>query len=229
MNIQSCKEFASIEMSAEERVLLDRYTRTPRVLGEMAFEFTRDQGYLHQYFRLREPGASGLSADQEETYDRASHILIGRRGNQVLAGCRLTISTPRKLVRLPMEEGGANLWETLDHVGLEYRKYAELSAIALDSAEMEDAYMQPLLRHVCRKLAVYNVDYLLGRIALSSTATYRRNFWAMGLQMNLDYHAPLPALPNEEVRSYLMLIDVSCLGDAATLRGAAQLETALDS
>ncbi len=198
----------------EEQVMATRYMRAPKLWRETVYEFTRDAGYLHQYYLLRKntyPLALGLGSAgvAEDKFDKLSHILIGRRGNQVVAGCRLTMSSPRKTVQLPMEDEGVALTEMLGDLSIAHKKYAELSGLVSSSFDMQDQYIQPLLRNVCRKLAAYNVEYLVGRVALSKAHVYRRNFNALGVKMTLNANMALPVGNDEEVKSYLMVVKLA--------------------
>ena len=83
-----------------------RYLRAPRAAGRV-FEFTRDPAYLHQYYLLRARLSNGIATfsqifAQADEADKRSHILVARRGNQVIAGVRLTVSGPRQPQPLPM-------------------------------------------------------------------------------------------------------------------------------
>jgi hypothetical protein len=99
---------------------------------------TNDREQITQYVELRRrvylKEYPWLSADfgfADET-DNLSRIVIAAQGNVVAGGARLTISTPGRPRRLPLEETGFDLksCELLKELGLDREPYGEISRMA---------------------------------------------------------------------------------------------------
>lgn len=70
----------------------------------------------------------------EDEVDRVSHIVLAVRDNLVGGGARLTIATPGRPRRMPLEEGGVILRDCdfLAYLNLSARPYGEISRMAVD-------------------------------------------------------------------------------------------------
>jgi hypothetical protein len=86
----------------------------------------RRRVYLKEYTWL--PADFGFA---DET-DILSKIVIATHGGCVVGGARLTISTPQRPRRLPLEEKGFDLRScgALKHLGLDRKPYGEISRMA---------------------------------------------------------------------------------------------------
>ncbi|MBV8847110.1 MAG: hypothetical protein JO307_30240 [Bryobacterales bacterium] len=102
-------------------------TKNPTVLAEY-FEL-RGRVYRRHYPSLTEDFGRAEAADDQ------SLILVGYE-DRVVAGGRITISTPAKPQPMPMEEAGFRLAAALEGVGRSFRldeqPYAEFSRVAVD-------------------------------------------------------------------------------------------------
>src|SRR4051794_21513116 len=84
-----------------EEALARRYSKKRYLLDNLTFEFTRDKGLLHQYYRIRANeynAVLGLTnyPDMETEHDRKGHVMVARIGNFCVGGARINITTPRK-------------------------------------------------------------------------------------------------------------------------------------
>ena len=181
-----------------EDYLAGRYTRKPRrVSKELVYEFTRDPGYLHQYYLLREKmyirtwGLKNFEAPEDE-YDRQSHIIIARRGNHVVGGGRLTVAGPRKETLLPLEDEDFRLKDLFPEMGLEYCKYAELSRMAVEPEFHGGECTKALFEHMYRKLSALKVAYWFALAPSPSARMYRRMFNSLGLDLTIWRETEVP-------------------------------------
>lgn len=173
----------------DEQLVAERYLRPSRN-KELVFEFTRDPGYLHQYYLLRakaQVSVWGAQAPEnvEDEMDRQSHILIARRGNQVMAGGRMTISSPRRPMLLPLEQNGPNLVQTFPQLNLENRKYAEISRVAVEVEFQNEDSLPTIFQHFYRKIVATRVEYLFGLASAGVTNSYQRFAVAAGLNLTI--------------------------------------------
>lgn len=200
-------------VSEQEQVLTERYLRAPREKQPVAYEFTRDMGYLHQYYALRERMRLSVWRPRkneavEDVFDKAGNILIARAGNFVVAGCRLTFSSPRKEMLLPVESKGFSLKQALKNLNLEYRKYAELSDLVMEPAYQTEKCMKEIFRRVSRKLIANKVDYLMSVGSLADTRLYRSFLGKMGINLTVRADVELPTDYENGTKSYLMILAV---------------------
>jgi hypothetical protein len=181
-------QFAEIS-SEEERQVAERYLR-PYKSKELVFEFTRDVGYLHQYYMLRDRErfniwGKSLPAVQEDEMDRQSHILITRRDNQVMAGGRLTISSPRRPLLLPMEQGDFRLQQAFPELNLEHHKYAEVSCVVIEDEFLNEDSLRTVFQHLYRKIVATRVEFVFGLATVSITKDYQKIAQSAGLDLHI--------------------------------------------
>jgi hypothetical protein len=117
-----------------ERYLAERAERTLKRKSqskELVYEFTRDEGLLHQYYLLRSQmlqRALGVMVEPiRDEYDDYSQILVVRKGRQVVAGARMVVCSPRTNRPLAIEVDGFRVRDALPHLNLENEKYCEFS------------------------------------------------------------------------------------------------------
>lgn len=155
-----------------------RYLRALRAVG-CVFEFTRDPAYLHQYYLLRARLSNGIASfsqifAQADEVDKRSHILIARRGNQVIAGVRLTISSPRQPQPLPMESHGVEMASLVQHFEMDEKKIAEVSAWGIETEFLTEEMHASLFYHLNRKMAALGVVRYFGLTNQNSVQQYRQ-------------------------------------------------------
>ena len=102
-----------------ESSLARKALRSARLKAPVRFEFTHDSGLVHQYCTMRENmfiSVWGLKhfSGVKDRFDDVSQLMVARKGLQVIAGGRLTISTPSRRLAMPME--GADLELSLIHI-----------------------------------------------------------------------------------------------------------------
>lgn len=161
-----------------------RYLRGFRHQG-LTFEFTRDPAYLHQYYLLRarlETPMASLSQmfAQADEADKRSHILIARKGNQVIAGVRLTISSPRQPQPLPMEASGVQIAPLVQHYQLEEQKIAEISAWVIEPEFLDAAMQSALFYHLNRKMLALGVARYFGVATEAAVQHFRQMMRPIG-------------------------------------------------
>jgi hypothetical protein len=160
-----------------DEYLAGRYLRS-RTAEAVVWEFTRDIAYIHQYRLLRSKGFSEPLSESlrkaEELLDDVSHLVVARLGNHVVAGGRLTISSPRREVILPLEENGMRLRHLLPEYNLALRKYAQFSQISLQAGFDSDEMQVALLQHAQRKMLASRVEYLVANADAATLALYQR-------------------------------------------------------
>jgi hypothetical protein len=104
----------------------------------LQFFLTKNSTLLVQYFELRRrvflAHYPTLTEDfgRPEEADRWSHIVVGYDG-RVVAGGRITISWPESPRRMPMEEAGFCLAESVPSFELDHQPYAEFSRVTVES------------------------------------------------------------------------------------------------
>ena len=127
-----------------ESALIGRVARTFKPREPLVYEFTNDTALLHQYYVMRarmyqvKHGICDFKPEPD-AFDPISHILVVRRGNKVIAGCRLTVRHPGDAFALPIEEAtGIDLRTALSDYCLADVTHAEMSrfAITLDTSDL---------------------------------------------------------------------------------------------
>lgn len=189
--------------SEEEHALIGRHLRSHQT-KETVFEFTRDVGFLHQYYVLRsrdQVRSWSLASHRytlEDEQDRQSHVLVARRGNQVMAGGRLTISSPRKALKLPMEENGFSLTKAFPQLNLQNRKYAEVSRVVIETEFQDEASMTALMKHLHRKVIASRVEQIFALVPSVMVDTYKKITQQAGVILAVHNTTEFPELETED-------------------------------
>ncbi len=185
--------------------LTERYThkRSDRTKG-LIYEFTRDEAYLHQYYLLRSrlmQKALGWHLDAgEDPYDKRSHILVVRKGNQVVGGGRLIIRSPRKNEPLLLEDDNFSLIDALPELKLANRKYAEVSRFVLLEEFQHTTIPYKMFCRLYDKYKALNISYGFSSVSDSAARIYMKFSKMRGVNCTPLYHIKLPDKPHYEGR-----------------------------
>ena len=177
-------------MQQEENVLSRRISRTMKAAEPIVYEFTKDKGYLHQYYILREQmytqvwDLKGFVA-QEDEFDRRSHILIARKGNQVIGGARLTIKNPRQNNLLPMEGEDFKISELFPWFNCDVLSVSECSRLAVLPEFRKDYVTSNILLRLTQKSIANGAPYSAGIAPVPQARSYRNIFREIGAEFKI--------------------------------------------
>lgn len=159
---------------------IDRRFRHEKPVTHIIYEFTRDPGYLQQYYRLRQEmfiSVWGLKhfEGQEDKYDRNSHILVARHGNLVVGGIRLILRDLQPDGKLPSEGDDFSFDAALPDLDLPNCRVAELCRLAVlpDYRVGEKAVTFGLIRHIRDKINELKLHYTVVVAPLAQLRNYR--------------------------------------------------------
>lgn len=176
------------EKSLERRYSLELHENEVNA-GSYMLEFTRDPALLHQYYVLRQEmhnrsfSAQDIDALTDE-HDTSSHLLVVRKGKQVIGGVRLVISSPRKPQTLPMEEKGCQLDLHFPDIKIKEKSYCEASRIIIIPEFARFEIGKAMLAHIYRKAQVCSVHYVYTMASASEERTYMRYSRLLGYTCN---------------------------------------------
>lgn len=144
----------------------------------VVFEFTQDAGLLHQYYGLRQRMYRNIfggddAEGAEDMHDKLSHILIARRGNLCLGGCRLTVREQDEMWSLPMESEQFKLREVFADLPLSRVRHGEVSRFAVMEDCGEDDIFEGLCKMVYAKVADSNIPYVFAKLTLPEARSWR--------------------------------------------------------
>ena len=155
----------------------DNYKKA-EFLAPLTYEYTTNKALLEQYYQIREEcyreglGLENFSGAEDE-YDRIGHIAIARRGNKVIGGIRLTVSTPDSTVRLPLEEEGFMMKDIFPELGLPKLNYCEITRLAVIPTFRVGDTSKELIRLMLQKAIVENCAYQFSVAPLIQARNYR--------------------------------------------------------
>lgn len=202
----------SAERLAEEQALYARFSRPVKKIADLTFEFTRDKGLLQQYYNLREEmytrvwGLSHFNA-QEDEFDRRSHIVVARRGRQVVGGARLTIHSPRNPLPLPMECEEFCLEKLLPkEYGLAHCRYGEFSRLAVLPEFAGLSY--DFAAQIRRKSIANGLSYTFAISPLPQIRNFRQTANKLKLTSEVLRDIHVPPKDGYDGEMYLLMIDL---------------------
>ncbi len=190
----------------------------------ITFEFSQDKALLHQYYRLREimyrvKHNKDFDLDDydlgEDFYDKIGHILIARRGNLCLGGCRLIVREGDENWALPMESDSVNfnLRESMPDLPLDKVRHAEISRFAV----MEDCGNDDVFAGLCKimydKVISADIRYLFVKSPYKMARSWRfiaNNFGVKTTKIIEGIH-PIDKTLSSEIKWYLVASDLSSL------------------
>ncbi|HLG63075.1 MAG TPA: GNAT family N-acetyltransferase [Ktedonosporobacter sp.] len=221
MNHDSATAPASTrDMEREEEALRRHYSRNP--YPELTFEFTRDPGLLHQYYRIRSDEYKAvhrvhlLATEGEE--DRGSHILVVRRDNFCVGGIRINTRNPRKNYLLPIEIADFRLEKHFPQLLHGQMGYCQFGALVLLPEFRGAGITTELFRRVHNKAVALNCKMMFLFAPVFMVEHYRQIFISLRLKATIHYEIDLPTYPNlEEFQNHLVSVvtDESLVGKPA--------------
>jgi hypothetical protein len=208
--------------SHEEEALQRRYSRTP--YPELTFEFTRDPGLLHQYYRLRAQeyiAVHGLKdfPATESKHDRTGHIMVARMGNFCVGGARIDVTTPRLSRLLPMEADTFRLKKHFPYLQHKQMSYCQVSGFALLSGFHGSAVTREMIGRVLEKAAALSMHMLFAACPMLNARLYRQSCASNGWKdSQIHYDIELPDDPSTEgIKLYLFSVPLAPLHSQRTL------------
>jgi hypothetical protein len=149
-------------------MVIRRFSRTPKPLEPVVYEFTDDKALLHQYYIMRE---RMLGTDKylprgvlpQDIHDKVSHILIARRDKLCIGGARLTIREGDETFPLPMESDEFKLRDIFPHLPLDTEKHAVISKFAILDDQKNAEILYALCKIMYRRMLKNDVRFLFIR------------------------------------------------------------------
>lgn len=173
-------------MQQEDVMLAKQIERTMKPVQPIVYEFTKDKGYLHQYYMLRERvytevwDLKGFTA-QEDDYDKRGMILVARRGNQVVGGLRLNFRDDRSIRMLPGESPDFEYHKVLPKMGLQNKKIVECTRLAVLAEFRKEGVADELIRLSLKKSEAMNAEYYFYLSPVSQAKVYSKTFRKVGV------------------------------------------------
>lgn len=204
---------AEVELSTE--YLTRKFNRPQRQPDAVTYELTRDAGYLHQYFRLREEmfiNVWGLEkfTGQKDEFDDCSDIMIARVGNHVIGGCRLTFSTPETRIHTPMEKSDFDLVNGLPELNLAKESYVEISRMAILPDYQNSVVMLELSRQLLKRGAEQRARYAFTLAPTKLARNYRKAASLFGLDWQILNNIEIPDRDEYEgIKMVLSMLDMA--------------------
>lgn len=211
-SINSPQDLLDAEMEAHAR----RYSRNPH--PELTFEFTRDPGLLHQYYKIRENEFNNVLglidySGAENEYDRSGHIMVVRRGSFCVGGARINVKTPRMPHLLPVEMNGFRLENYFSRLKYKQLSYGQACTFSLLPEFRGGDISREMVKHVCYKAAALNLSVLFGACPILNARLYKQACVSIGLTGTAMH--PDIALPvhkhMEHIHLYLISIPLDKL------------------
>lgn len=204
---------ADVELSGE--FLTRKFNRPQKQPEAVLYEMTGDAGYLHQYYRLRQEmfiHVWGLEhfTGTKDSYDDVSDIMIARRGNHVLGGCRLTFHNAHDSNRLPMEKDDFILAEHLPELPLADATYVEISRMAILPEFQNSVVMLELSRQLLKRGAERKANYAFTLAPVSLARNYRKAASLFGLKWEIRSDIVVPDREEYEgIKMVLSMLDLT--------------------
>jgi hypothetical protein len=176
----------------------------------LTYEFTTDMQYLRQYFFIREYAyrhdlqLKNFSG-QEDTIDRYSHFLIARKGHFCIGGARLTVSSIKNRVLLPLESEEFRITEALPE--LESVNYCELGRLAILPEYRKGKCLKSLFMLSADTAKDLGCCYMMGVSPPENAIRFKAAYQQLGYHAEIrdDIAAPIKAIHEHLGLSFILV------------------------
>lgn len=194
-----------------EDYLLRRFRRPAAYAAKTIYEFTPDAALMQQYVQMREEmfiSVWGLKhfSGHHDAYDDISHVMVARRGNQCIAGGRLTVCQPHENMLLPLEKQDFHLPELFPEYHLSSRCYGEFSRLAILPEYRAGAVFPEIARRFIKKAVAAGVEYAFNMAPRPLARNYRQTMQLFGLRWDIRDDVKVP--DREEFEGIGMVLSV---------------------
>lgn len=176
---------------------------------KLTFEFTHDLNLIHQHILLYAHELRSIHVPDmvEEEYVRSSIIevksvlldnestffLIAHTGGRCIGGAWVSVSTPKKPTRLPLEIGDYRLVEHFPELRKSGLSYCLVSKFVLLPEFRTNNVKHQMMLRLRRKIAELGVDVVFACSPKANARLYRRICAEMGLErVKIHYGIPVP-------------------------------------
>lgn len=206
-----------LDVELSDEYLIRKFSRPDRAPASVVYEVTKDVGYLHQYYRLREEmfinvwGLEHFIGGKDE-FDDASDIIVARLGNHCIGGCRQTFSYQGEHTLLPMEKDGLRMQELLPELPLEDVTYLEISRMAILPEFQNSVVMLELIRQLIKRAAEKKAMYAFTLAPLPLARNYRKATTLFGLKWSVRHDVIIPEREEYEgIKMVLSVLDLASI------------------
>jgi hypothetical protein len=143
--------------------LIHRFSKIPKPQEPLVLEFTTDKALLHQYYLLRNQMIGryiNAPIVTDDVYDKISEILVARRGNAVIGGCRLTIREGDESFLLPMEHENFQLRDKFSDLPLNKERHGIISKFVILEEHRGDETLYGLSKIMFDKVVSLDTRYI---------------------------------------------------------------------
>ncbi len=182
----------------------------------VTYELTEDPGILHQYYLLRKAMYDKTFKTNdynwgEDHYDRLSYIIVARRGNLCLGGCRLIVREPDEQWALPMESDNFKLRELFPDLNLDKLRHAEVSRFAVMEDSGEEGIIHGLYKELYKLITSSNIHYVFVKSPYPMARNWRMVANSFGVKTTriIDNVHPTDNTLSSDIKWYLTLSDLS--------------------
>lgn len=179
---------------------------------DILYECTADMQYLRQYFFIREYAyrvdlqLKNFSGAEDEI-DQYSHFIVARKGHFVVGGSRLTISSPNKRVRLPLEHGNFQVATLLPELSQD--SYCELGRTAILPDYRTGQVLDNIFKLSADIAKRLGCTHMAGVSPPAVARRFKHTYQQLGYQTNIreDIAVPVAAI-HEHLRLKFILVNL---------------------
>ena len=185
--------------------------------NQYTYEISNNMQYLRQYFFIREY-AYRLDlqlkhfSGQEDEIDQYSHFIIARKGHFCVGGARLTISTTKNRVKLPLEDENFSIRKAVPE--LESVNYCELGRTAV----LPDYRSGDCLDNIFKLSAVvaheFGCTHMMGVSPPAVARRFKAAYTHLGYKTEIRSDIKTPVKPiHEHLNLKFILVDLTSQED----------------
>jgi hypothetical protein len=179
----------------------------------VVFEFSDNLVLRQNYFALRQEcyredlGLKDFSGGWD-AHDVAGNVLIARKGNEVVGGARIVVSSPASEQLLPLESKDFRMSEIFPELHLEKAAYCEFSRLAVERSERTGGNLaRDIIIELTREAKARGIRYLFAVSTPLQARCYRKVFKSLGHDYVIDTSVEVP---QKEIYGHLKMVIAYC-------------------
>jgi len=165
------------------------------------FEYTNDPQLLNEYYNIREAcykkdlNLKNFSGKETE-YDKKGHILIAKKGNSVIGGVRLFITSniPNSDL-LPLESKTFRINSIIKNKILAGKKYGEFGRFIVLAKYRKQEIVNQFFIEVTNKCLSLDTRHIFFISPLNQSRFYKKKFQPLGWQVTVHKEIEIPYTP----------------------------------
>ncbi|MCH2037607.1 MAG: GNAT family N-acetyltransferase [Rickettsiales bacterium] len=187
----------------------------PLTSNGIVIEFTNDQRYLAQYYKLRRISYESdrymqghFNRGYLDRFDHEADVLIARKGNTCIGGARVNYSFPENRQPLPTESSSFSFINAFPEFNLANKRYCEIHRVVVHPEFRDKMLAKAILWHIWKRSVELGLDYQFSPSIPVKTRLYNMLYKGIGLDIDIRKDVTICDKNYDNVEMWLMDLQI---------------------